>query len=110
MAEAAVISAIKNFLLFKHCLVIRINSGAVKPAEGRFVPFNRWQVLGDDEHTAGVSDLFALTPWGQWIVIECKSDTGQLTNEQQLFRAEVIKRGGAIITARSIDDLGVVFK
>ena len=110
MSESSVIAAVTEFLLYKGCLVIRFNSGAVLPDDngaGRFVPFNRWQVLGQDEEIAGVSDLFALTPAGVWLIIEAK-DIGKRANvspAQRRFLAECAARGAVCCIACGVEDV-----
>ena len=111
MSEANVIASLIEFLLYKGCLVIRFNSGAAMPdrADGssRFVPFNRWQILGQDEEISGVSDLFALTPAGVWLIIEAK-DIGKRADirpSQQRFIAECAARGVKVLVAECIEDV-----
>lgn len=108
MTEHELQTAIIDYLLYHHWLVIRINSGVARPeretGERGFVPFYHWQVLGDDQYTSGVSDLLALKD-GYAIVIEVKLPGNEPTPEQRRFMAEWRARGGLAIVAWSLDDV-----
>lgn len=109
--EASVLKAVFEYLVYRHALVIRVNSGATQQpgdanGDSRFVVFYRWQVLGDDEHIAGVSDVLALLN-GKLIAVECKAPgkKANVSAAQRRFLDEVESRGGLAIVAESIDDL-----
>jgi hypothetical protein len=108
VSETQIISAITEYLLYRDCLVIRINSGAVQPtaAGSRYVPFNRWQAMGLPSQTAGVADLLAILA-GKVYVIECKipGKRGKTTPAQRRFLAEAKARGAITIIATGVDDV-----
>lgn len=107
--ENEIRDACTEWLLYHHWLVMRINSGAAKPerADGSrgFVPFNRWQVLGDDEQTAGASDLLAFKSGSKPLCVETKVPGNFPTPAQRRFMTEWITHGGQAIVATGIDDL-----
>lgn len=106
--ENGVRNTIAEYLIYHHWLVIRINSGVAKPeredGSRGFVPFNYWQVLGDDQQTTGASDLFALKD-SLFMAIECKRPGNTPTLIQEKFMDEVRKRGGLAFAADCIEDV-----
>jgi hypothetical protein len=110
MSEAAVIKAITDYLLYQGCLVLRINSGAAQPdrANGSrgYLAFNRWQTLGDDSQTAGVSDILAVAS-GRLICIEVKAPgkKGNVSPAQARFMAAARMRGAVCVVADCLEDV-----
>lgn len=49
----------------------------------------------------GLGDICAISPYGRWIEVETKSDTGEHQEDQRRRRNEVQKRGGVYVLARS---------
>ncbi len=113
MSENEIRNACAEFLLYNHWLVIRPNMGIATPeredGSRGWVPFNRWQILGDFEHTDGISDLLAFK-WGlPPLAIECKVPGNEPTPAQLRFMAAWVAAGGRAVVAHGIGDLaGVV--
>lgn len=42
---------------------------------------------------------------GQFVAVECKSDTGRLSAQQRAFQAMIQRRGGLYVLARDVSDL-----
>jgi hypothetical protein len=53
----------------------------------------------------GVSDILGILPGGRFLAIECKSKTGRMTVEQEVFLQDVRAKGGVAFMARSIEDV-----
>jgi hypothetical protein len=109
MSENEIRNACAEWLLYHGWLVLRINSGAAvsENAAGkvRFVSFSKWQVLGDDVHTDGISDLLAIHPDYPPLVIEAKMKGNHPTPAQLRFMAAWEAAGGRAIVARGIGDI-----
>lgn len=73
---------------------VRINSGAYKTPDGRFIRFG----------FPGCPDILGQMCDGRILMIECKSESGQLTAEQKAVLANVIKHGGCAGMARCVAD------
>lgn len=78
----------------------RINSGAYKTPDGRFIRFGFPgcpDIVGQMKpaHSGGA---------GAFLAIECKSDAGRATDEQAAFIDKVKQFGGKAGIARSVDD------
>ncbi|MDQ7818742.1 MAG: VRR-NUC domain-containing protein [Melioribacteraceae bacterium] len=52
----------------------------------------------------GVADVCGITKTGIGLYVEVKT-TDKLSNDQKLFKAEILRRNGIYIEARSIDDV-----
>jgi hypothetical protein len=55
--------------------------------------------------TAGVFDLTMILPDGRHAYLEAKSERGRLSEEQQWFRLELIKRNVPHVIFRSLADI-----
>jgi hypothetical protein len=53
----------------------------------------------------GVSDILGILPNGRFLAVECKSETGKLSDSQAEFLAEIKQRGGLTIVAHSFRDI-----
>ena len=96
--EKDVLKGCMQYLKLNGYVFIRNNSGAVISAyKGK----NRMIRYGDK----GSPDLIILGRHGEFIAVECKSDTGKLSPEQEDYRKRVLNSGGIYIVARSVDDL-----
>jgi hypothetical protein len=99
--EQGVLNAVMQFLR-THPRVwwcARINTGAFKTPDGRFVRFGFVgcaDIIGQLKAKPGEKT-------GAFLAIECKSDAGQLTDDQRVFLEKVGKYGAAGV-ARSIED------
>ena len=97
-----------EWLQYQHpdVLLMRTNSGGVKPEHGGWVWYVRWfarRIVGD-EQTKGASDLH-ICYYGKFIAIECKSEKGKQSPEQKLYQKAVENSGGIYCLAYSIDDV-----
>lgn len=54
---------------------------------------------------AGVFDIQILAPGPRAFFLECKSDSGRLSEEQEAFRVDLIKFGFQYAVVRSLDDV-----
>lgn len=93
--ESAVKAACMGWLAAHKVFAWRNNSGAVKTESGFWLKFG----------LKGSSDILGICKNGRFLAVECKSDIGQLRDEQKLFRDNVMANGGLFIVARSTDDL-----
>jgi hypothetical protein len=75
-----------------HALVA---AGHLKPGDARFQRFA----------FKGCSDVIGVTRHGQFVAIEAKSDSGQLTDDQANFIEAVRACGGLGFVAYSLDDV-----
>lgn len=53
----------------------------------------------------GVADILGVLPGGQFIAVECKYGSGQLSPEQRTFADRVREMGGLFVLARSVEDV-----
>lgn len=117
--------AIISYLLYKGCLVLRVNSGAAKGqykdrrgnVKERFMRFTQWHSSGVTftEGQAGVSDILALWPNPEsgdcWLLaIETKRPGNTPTPAQQRFLDEWTAHGGVSIVAQSVEDVQKVLE
>lgn len=108
VSEADVQRAVLDYLIWAGAIVIRVNSGAARPerADGSrgYVPYNRWQALGLDEQTAGISDVLALLG-NVFLAIEVKRPGKTATPAQLRFLAEWTARGGVGVVVDDVQQL-----
>lgn len=95
-SEANIQNEIMIALSKAGCLIWRNNVGAWKDPSGRVI---RYGVGGK-----GGSDLLGVAPDGRALAVECKTATGRVRPEQELFIAAVKRAGGRAGIARSVDD------
>lgn len=88
----AVLSALRTHP--KVAWVVRMNSGAYKTPDGRFIRFG----------FAGCPDLLGQMRTGALLMIECKSDVGRVSEDQQAVIDRVVQNGGHAGVARSVED------
>ena len=93
--------AILQLLTLRGWLVWRQNNAAVYNQSRRCYIFHG---------TPGVADILALRPGGQFWAIEVKAPKGRQSPAQAAFQAEVEKRCGIYILARSLDDVESVLR
>jgi len=72
----------------------RINSGAYKTPDGRFIRFG----------FPGCPDIIGQMKDGRILMIETKSALGKVTDEQNAMLCKVLRHGGCAGVARSVDD------
>lgn len=90
MSERELYQQIIDYLTLRGCYVWRNSTGG----RGRY-RFGK----------KGAADILGVTPWGQAIAIECKSDKGKLSQEQIEFLDELRKRGAIVIIAKYLWDV-----
>jgi hypothetical protein len=71
------------------------NSVGAYRIEGRWIQYG----------LKGSSDVLGILADGRLLAVECKTDRGRLSFEQERFLKAVRDRGGCAIVARHIDDL-----
>ena len=64
-------------------------------APGRFMRFGK----------KGSSDIIGVLPGGRFLAVECKSQYGRLSPEQEQFHADIEKLGGFAIVAHNWREL-----
>lgn len=120
--ENSVKRAVIAYLLYRGCLVLRVNSGAAagqyQDQQGnvrkRFLRFAHWYAGGisEKEGRAGISDIIAL--WlnpddgvSRLIAVETKTPQrkDEVTDAQRRFMAEVERRGGIAVVASDVSDV-----
>lgn len=111
--------AIISYLLYKGCLVLRVNSGAAKGqykdrrgnVKERFMRFTQWFTSGltFKEGQAGVADILAIHN-GLPVAIETKRPGNTPTPAQQRFLDEWTAHGGVSIVAQSVEDVQKVLE
>lgn len=98
MKETHIVKTCIEYLTLKGFVCIRNNTGAIVSeykGKKRFFKFGQ----------KGSSDIIACSPKGEFYAIECKTDTGKLTYEQEGFLQKVKDKFGHSIVARTVDDL-----
>lgn len=100
--ESGVLRACLDLLAVEHIWHVRMNSGA-------FLPHGKGKGIVRAGRP-GLADILASAITRQlgtaaFIWIECKSDTGQQSQDQKEFQAEVQREGHIYLLVRSSDDL-----
>jgi hypothetical protein len=97
VSETALSSAIREALLATgKVLLWRNNTGKLQDRTGRWVTYG----IG-----VGGADLVGLyRPTGRFVAWEVKTLDGKLSPEQRAWHAVVTAAGGAVFTARSVDE------
>ena len=93
--EGAVVKACLDYLAVRGIYAWRNNSGALLNAQRRPVFFGK----------PGSADILGILPGGTFLAVECKAETGKLSDRQIGFLKTIAENGGAAILARSADDL-----
>ena len=91
-------TVVRDCLEYLHLLNIfawRNNTGSIRTADNRFISFG----------LVGSSDILGCLNDGRLLAVECKSDTGKLSEQQKEFLEKVRKLGGLSIVARSYKDI-----
>jgi VRR-NUC domain len=91
--ESEIQSSILDYLRAKRILCWKAGTGAFKVGD-RFVRMGQ----------PGVSDIIGCLPSGTFLAIEVKRAGNPPTSEQARFIADVIRNGGVVLVARSIDE------
>ena len=110
--EGSLLKLILDYLAAKHVFAMRMNTGAVKMDDKRFMRFG----------TPGCADMIAFSPakyisqradgrsqsiLQRVIWIEVKSPKGKQSDLQKSFQAKVESEGHMYILARSLEDVKV---
>ena len=96
MQESAVLTSVLKYLGARNdCRVWRNNTGRIADRTGRVVSFG----------LVGSADVIGMQRGGQFLAVECKSDTGRQSQAQRNFQTMVESMGGLYILARSVEDL-----
>lgn len=102
--EGRVVSACLEYLKVRGVMAWRNNSGAVKYKNGagrdRFLRFGY----------VGSADIIGCLPDGRFLAVECKTETGRVSEAQRFFLADIRKFGGVAVVARSVEDVAEVLK
>lgn len=103
--ESSVQSAIRDYLVMRGAVVIRLNSGVMPTPDGerRFIA-NSWYAPGHRQETAGAPDLLIMYR-GTAFAIEVKRPGGRQSPAQREFQAAWEAAGGWYILASSVDDV-----
>ena len=96
MTEHNIQQQIRLHLSKLNYIVLRLNVGRFYTLDGR--PINTGLPVG-------CSDLLAISPTGQAVFIECKTDKGRPTEEQLNFISAMRKQGCIAGVCRSVDDV-----
>ena len=96
--EADIQRTLFQYLEARGCVVVRVNSGAVKVG-GRLVRFNR---------SPGCSDLLVCLPGGRMAALEVKRLKEHPTPAQLMFLDRVRRCGGIGAVVRSTADVDAV--
>ena len=99
--ESAVVKACLQYLVLKHVMAWRNNTGVARPsrADGS-TGFLRFGAVGS-------SDIIGIMPDGRFLAVECKAKGGKLSEPQRFFLADIRKHGGVAIVVYSVDNLAV---
>lgn len=58
----------------------------------------------------GVSDILGVLPGGRMLAVECKTDSGRLSDAQEAFLARVRQAGGLALVVRSVTELQALLR
>ena len=103
--ESDVQAAIRDYMVMRGAVVIRLNSGVMPTPDGaRQFAANTWHAPGHQRETAGAPDLLVMFR-GTSFAVEVKRPGGRQSPEQRAFQAAWEAAGGWYILASSLDDV-----
>ena len=103
--ESDVQAGIRDYLVMRGAVVIRLNSGVMQTPDGaRQFAANTWHAPGHARETRGGADLLVVFR-GTAFAIEVKRVGGRQSAEQRAFQAAWEQAGGWYILASSLDDV-----
>ncbi len=103
--ESSVQATIRDYLVMRGAVVIRLNSGVMPTPDGaRQFAANTWHAPGHQRETAGAPDLLVMYR-GTPFAVEVKRVGGRQSPEQREFQAAWESAGGWYILASSLDDV-----
>ncbi len=101
MSESDIQASILDYLRLRGHFCFRVNQIPAtvidKHGQRQFRAFGKYAMKG-------VPDIVLIHD-GKFYGIECKSETGKLSEDQVAFGRRCVKAGGEYIVARSIDDV-----
>ncbi len=109
MTEADLLRQIRDYLILRDCLVMRVNSGAVKAKDRnnrqRYFNFIRWATKGRTWRSKGVADLVGCTPGGKFFAIEVKrpGNLGKTSQHQADYLNAADTRGAIALAVDSLE-------
>lgn len=102
MKESVVQKSILDWLAWNKFVFWRSQAIPVPIRRGRSIVGLRRA----DPHSIGIPDIMViLSPHGQLLGIECKSDKGKQSPEQLEWQNRIESVGGVYIVARDLDDI-----
>lgn len=102
--ETRLQAALADYAVMRGALVIRINGGAMRTADGRWFRSSRWCAPGHVWTDGGVSDLVVI--WrGRVLTVEVKVGHNTLSDGQGDFLEAAEAAGAVPVVAYSLDDL-----
>lgn len=102
--ETRLQAALADYAVMRGALVIRINGGAMRTADGRWFRSSRWCAPGHVWTDGGVSDLVVI--WrGRVLCVEVKVGHNTLSEGQGDFLEAAEAAGAVPVVAYSLDDL-----
>lgn len=103
--ESNVQAAIRDYLVMRGAVVIRLNSGAMPTPDGeRRFAANVWYAPGHAREQAGAPDLLVMYR-GSAFAVEVKRAGGRQSPAQREFQAAWEQAGGWYMLASSLDDI-----
>ena len=103
--ESSVQAAIRDYLVMRGAVVIRLNSGVMPTPDGdRRFAANTWHAPGHTRETRGGADLLVVFR-GTAFAIEVKRAGGRQSPDQRTFQVAWERAGGWYILASSVDDV-----
>lgn len=103
--ESSVQATIRDYLVLRGAVVIRLNSGVMPTPDGeRRFAANTWYAPGHRQETAGAPDLIVLLR-GTAFAVEVKRHGGRQSQAQREFQAAWEAAGGWYMVASSLDDV-----
>ena len=97
-------AALADYAVMRGALVIRINGGAMRTADGRWFRSSRWCAPGYAWTDGGVSDLVVI--WrGRVLTVEVKIIGNTLSDNQGDFLEAAEAAGAVPVVAYGLDDL-----
>ena len=94
-SEKEIQASVKEWLEANGFLVLKYNNVGIKKPDGSYIPVGR----------RGVCDLFAFKQGWTCVGVECKSETGKLSEAQKEFAVDFEAHGQRYVVARNIEDI-----
>ncbi|HXG35722.1 MAG TPA: DUF551 domain-containing protein, partial [Dehalococcoidia bacterium] len=103
VSESSRLGTLIRTLFWMRCEAIRNNSGSFKQTytTKSGAVHERWIRFGKK----GSGDAIACSPYGRYIEAECKTDSGELSPEQQARRELIESKHGVYVLYRTPEDI-----